>query len=139
MGLTVGDWVLVDPKELQIVERLQPFAFFQRRAAGTGGQIQPIAANVDTLFIVTSANRDFNIARLERYLAIAHDAGAFPLIVITKADISESPQDFVAAARKLSPGVLVDRHPVPGKLTFADGRIKLKPKIFFRISLYRGS
>jgi putative ribosome biogenesis GTPase RsgA len=47
--------------------------------AGTAGEIQLIAANVDTLFIVTSANRDFNVARLERYLAIAHDAGAFPV------------------------------------------------------------
>ena len=82
MGLAVGDWVLVDADQSQIRERLQPFGIFQRRAAGTAGDIQPIAANVDTLFIVTSANRDFNVARLERYLAIAHDAGAFPVIVI---------------------------------------------------------
>ena len=67
-----------------------------------------IAANVDTLFIVTSANRDFNIARLERYLAIAHDAGAFPVIVITKADTVASTAEFVAAASRLAPGVLVE-------------------------------
>ena len=77
-------------------------------AAGTGGEIQSIAANVDTLFIVTSANRDFNVARLERYLAIAHDAGAFPIIVITKADLIESLEDFVEPASKLSPGILVE-------------------------------
>jgi len=88
MGLTVGDWVLLNAGHSQIVERLQPFGVFQRRAAGTGGEIQSIAANVDTLFIVTSANRDFNVARLERYLAIAHDAGAFPIVVITKADLT---------------------------------------------------
>jgi len=108
LGLTVGDWVLLDAEQAQITARLQSFALFQRRAAGTTGDIQAIAANVDTLFIVTSANRDFNVARLERYLAIAHDAGAFPVIVITKADLAESPQDFVAAAGKLSAGILVE-------------------------------
>ena len=108
LGLTVGDWVLVDAEQSQITTRLQPFALFQRRAAGTAGDIQAIAANVDTLFIVTSANRDFNVARLERYLAIAHDAGAFPVIVITKKDLAESPEDFVAAAEKLSAGLLVE-------------------------------
>lgn len=108
MGLAVGDWVLVDAEHSQIKERLQPFGLFQRRAAGTSGEIQPIAANVDTLFIVTSANRDFNVARLERYLAIAHDAGAFPIIVITKADLAESPQDFIEAAGKVTPGILVE-------------------------------
>lgn len=108
LGLTVGDWVLVDVEQSQITTRLQPFALFQRRAAGTAGEVQAIAANVDTLFIVTSANRDFNVARLERYLAIAHDAGAFPVIVITKKDLAESPQDLVAAAGKLSAGILVE-------------------------------
>jgi ribosome biogenesis GTPase len=108
MGLTVGDWVLLDDSVSRITQKLDPFAKFQRRAAGTGGDVQLIAANVDTLFIVTSANRDFNVARLERYLAIAYDAGAFPVIVITKADLTESPQDFASAAARLSPGVLVE-------------------------------
>ena len=107
-GITVGDWVLVDRKGPQIVSRLDRFGLFQRRAAGTAGEIQLIAANVDTLFIVTSANRDFNVARLERYLAIAHDAGAFPVIVITKADIADSTDEFVAAASGLAPGILVE-------------------------------
>jgi len=108
MGLTVGDWVLLDEDQSQVTERLQPFGLFQRRAAGTGGDIQPIAANVDTLFIVTSANRDFNVARLERYLAIAHDAGAFPIVVITKSDLAESIAEFTAPASKLTPGILVE-------------------------------
>jgi ribosome biogenesis GTPase / thiamine phosphate phosphatase len=108
LGLTVGDWVLLDAEKSQITTRLQPFALFQRRAAGTAGDVQAIAANVDTLFVVTSANRDFNVARLERYLAIAHDAGAFPVIVITKKDLAESPQDYVWAAGKLSAGILVE-------------------------------
>lgn len=107
MGITVGDWVLVDDGP-QVTKRLDRIGVFQRRAAGTAGDIQLIAANVDTLFIVTSANRDFNVARLERYLAIAHDAGAFPVVVITKADTVESADDYVAAASNLSTGLLVE-------------------------------
>ena len=110
MAITVGDWVLIDGDGdvPQVVRRLDRFGLFQRRAAGTAGAVQLMAANVDTLFIVTSANRDFNVARLERYLAIAHDAGAFPVIVITKADTVDSADEFVGAASALSPGVLVE-------------------------------
>jgi ribosome biogenesis GTPase len=108
LEITVGDWVLFDPDGPVIRQCLDRFALFQRRAAGTSGEVQLIAANVDSLFIVTSANRDFNVARLERYLAIAHDAGAFPIIVITKADTVESTDSFVREAHALSPGVLVE-------------------------------
>jgi len=108
IGITVGDWVLIDENGPAVKRRLDRFGLFQRRAAGTSGDIQLIAANVDTLFIVTSANRDFNIARLERYLAVAHDAGAYPVIVITKADTVESVSEFVAEASRLSPGLLVE-------------------------------
>nr|MDJ0751756.1 ribosome small subunit-dependent GTPase A [Woeseiaceae bacterium] len=108
LDITVGDWVLLDEDAVTIRERLDRFALFQRRAAGTSAERQLIAANVDTLFIVTSANRDFNEARLERYLAIAHDAGAFPVIIITKADTVESTASLTAAASRLAPGVLVE-------------------------------
>ena len=108
LDITVGDWVLIDADGPQVRSRLERFGVFQRKAAGTTGDVQLIAANVDNLFIVTSANRDFNIARLERYLAIAHDAGAFPVVVITKADTVESVEEFVIAAAKLSPGLLVE-------------------------------
>lgn len=108
LDVTVGDWVTVDLAGPVLKQRLERSGVFQRKAAGTAGKIQLIAANVDNLFIVTSANRDFNVARLERYLAIAHDAGAFPIVVITKADTVESVEEFVAAAVKLSPGLLVE-------------------------------
>jgi ribosome biogenesis GTPase len=108
LGITVGDWVLIDSEGPSVTKRLERFGLFQRRAAGTSGDIQLIAANVDTLFIVTSANRDFNIARLERYLAIAHDAGAHPIIVITKADLVDSVAEFVTESSRLSPGLLVE-------------------------------
>ncbi len=106
MHLTIGDWVLVENDA--VTEKLEPFSLFRRRAAGTGGEVQYIAANVDSLFIVTSADRDFNVARLERYLAIAHDAGAFPIIVITKADLADNTVEFAAEAARLSPGILVE-------------------------------
>jgi ribosome biogenesis GTPase len=108
IAIAVGDWVMLDTDGPKIDRCLERFGLFQRRAAGTGGEIQLIAANVDTLFIVTSANRDFNVARLERYLAIAHDAGAFPVIVIAKADTVESVSDLVSEASASSPGVLVE-------------------------------
>ena len=108
LGITVGDWVLIDPAGPVVRERLERQSLFQRRAAGTSGEIQRIAANVDTLFVVTSANRDFNVARLERYLAIAQDAGVFPVVVITKADEADSPAEFTARASALSPGLLVE-------------------------------
>jgi ribosome biogenesis GTPase len=108
IAIAVGDWVLLNADGPKVDRVLNRFGLFQRRAAGTNSDVQLIAANVDTLFIVTSANRDFNIARLERYLAIAHDAGAFPVIVITKADRVDSVSDFVSQASALSPGVLVE-------------------------------
>ncbi|MDJ0698606.1 MAG: ribosome small subunit-dependent GTPase A [Woeseiaceae bacterium] len=108
LAVTVGDWVLVDPDGPRPVRVLDRIGAFKRRAAGAGAETQLIAANVDVLFIVTSANRDFNVARLERYLAIAQEAGAFPLIVITKADTVDSVDEYVDRAAKLSPGLLVE-------------------------------
>lgn len=108
MPIAVGDWVLASPCGPTIARCLDRFGLFQRRAAGTAVDVQLIAANVDTLFIVTSANRDFNIARLERYLAIAHDAGAFPVVVVTKADTVDAVSGYVATAGRLSPGLLVE-------------------------------
>lgn len=108
LDLTVGDWVLVDGNDSGVHSLLDRQGVFKRRSAGTAGTTQLIAANVDTLFVVTSANRDFNVARLERYLAIAHDAGAFPVVVITKADTVESVDGLVAEASRLSPSLLVE-------------------------------
>lgn len=107
-GVAVGDWVLVERETGRVVRVLERAGLFKRRAAGTGVELQLLAANVDTVFIVTSANRDFNVARLERYLALAHDAVAWPVIVITKADGVPSIDDYVKAARELAPGLVVE-------------------------------
>lgn len=108
LPITVGDWVLLDTNGPRVARLLDRFGVFKRGAAGTAHTVQLIAANVDTLFIVTSANRDFNVARLERYLAIAQDAGAFPVIVITKSDMVDSVENFVTSAARLAPGLLVE-------------------------------
>jgi ribosome biogenesis GTPase len=60
------------------------------------------------LFIVSSCNQDFNPARLERYLALAREADVTPIIVLTKADLTDMPEDFVRTAAKLLPGLLVE-------------------------------
>jgi len=105
---TVGDWLLLDRETFRPRRLLARRSLFKRRAAGTGRKLQLIAANVDTLFVVSSCNQDFNTARLERYLALARDAGVTPLVVLTKADLTDTPEEFVRAASKLLPGLLVE-------------------------------
>ncbi|OZB15495.1 MAG: ribosome small subunit-dependent GTPase A [Rhodobacterales bacterium 34-62-10] len=101
-GLAVGDWVLVDPDTGRIVKVLDRLSLLSRRAAGVEAKPQLLAANVDTLFITTSCNADFNPARLERYLVLALDAGVAPVIVLTKTDQVEDPATYIAQASALS-------------------------------------
>lgn len=108
MEITVGDWVVVDTAAGTVLRRLDRFGAFRRRAPGTGRGIQLISANVDTLFVMTSADGDFNPARLERYLAIANEAGARPVVVVTKADTVTTPDPFVADASRLMPNLVVE-------------------------------
>lgn len=105
---TVGDWLLLDESANRPIRVLDRRSVFKRKSAGTGRRIQLIAANVDTLFLVTSANQDFNIARLERYLALAAEAEATPVVVITKADLVTDVAAFTSEARKLMPGLIVE-------------------------------
>ena len=81
----VGDWVLVEAGTQMLRRRLDRRTVLERRREGSVAP-QLAAANVDTLFIVTSCNADFNPTRLERYLALANQGGAEPVIVLTKAD-----------------------------------------------------
>jgi len=105
---TVGDWVLVDNNSLQPTRVLGRLNLFKRRGAGDQRKDQMIAANVDTLFIVASCNMDFNVARLERYLVLARDVGVNPVVVLTKIDLTDNPEDFVAAVRAIEPGLVVE-------------------------------
>jgi ribosome biogenesis GTPase len=105
---TVGDWLLVDPDSRSIVRILDRASLFKRPAPGDDRRIQLIAANVDTLFIVTSCDQDFNVARIERYLVLAGEVRVRPVVILTKADLSPSPESFVEAARALQPKLQVE-------------------------------
>jgi ribosome biogenesis GTPase / thiamine phosphate phosphatase len=105
---TVGDWLLIEadaPRPVRVLERR---SVFKRKAAGTNRRVQLIAANVDTLLLVTSANQDFSTARLERYLALAVEAEVTPVVVITKADLAADTADYIAQARRLMAGLVVE-------------------------------
>ena len=104
---TVGDWLLIDRANLP-VRLLERTSLFKRMASGREARVQLLAANVDTLFIVTSCNLDFNLSRLERYLAMALEAGVKPVLILTKADLAGDVNDFYEQARTLRPGLEVE-------------------------------
>ena len=105
---TVGDWLLLNPKGDKAVRLLDRLSLFKRRAAGEERRTQLIAANVDTLFITSSCNKDFNVARLERYLALASAADVTQVITLTEADQADAPEDFRRVAAKLMPNLSVE-------------------------------
>lgn len=105
---TVGDWVVLD-ETLSIIERvLDRQSIFKRIVAGRITEIQPIAANIDTLFIVTSCNEEFKESRLERYLTLCADAGATPVIILTKTDIADDVDTYISRARSIQAGIPVE-------------------------------
>ncbi len=105
---TVGDWLLLDQDTREALRLLERKSVFQRRAAGVESTVQLISANVDTVFVVSSCNQDFNIARLERYLVLAHDAGATPVVVLTKADLTDDEAGYRRKAESLTAGLMVE-------------------------------
>lgn len=105
---TVGDFIAIEPATHRIVALYPRKSLFKRRNPGKANRLQLIAANIDTVFIVTSANMDFNIARLERYLALASEAGVMPVVVITKVDLVDDPGPFIDAIRDLGPDIAVE-------------------------------
>ena len=104
--ITVGDWLVLSPNG-KFDELLERQSLFRRKAAGSKVGEQLIAANVDTLFIVTSLNDDFNLNRIERYLSLANDAGAAPVIVLSKADLCDDPENFCSQAQALDSLLMV--------------------------------
>jgi ribosome biogenesis GTPase / thiamine phosphate phosphatase len=102
--VAVGDWCLAEGGVVRRV--LERRSVLTRRAAGTGIARQLIAANLDRLAVVTSCNAEFNPARLERYLALAHSGGVAPAIVLTKADATD-PGPYLTEAATLARGAPV--------------------------------
>ena len=105
----VGDYVIAEWPEGDgnaVITGLFPRrSCFTRKAAGTGNREQVVAANIDTVFICMSLNKNFNIRRLERYLSIAYDSGATPVAVLTKADFCSAVGERIAEVQNAAPGV----------------------------------
>ncbi len=99
-AMTVGDWILLDT-EGRFNRLLERSSLFARKAAGSKVTTQLIAANIDTVFVVSSMNQDFNLNRIERYLALANEAGVEPVIVLTKIDCCDAPDNYIEQAQSL--------------------------------------
>jgi len=118
----VGDWVLVEPATDVLKRRLARKTVLQRHTEG--GRVPQLAgANIDTLFIVTSCNNDFNAARLERYLVFANESGAEPVVLLTKADLVDDSSRYQAEAAALQRGLAV----VILNPLISDARVELAP------------
>lgn len=105
----VGDWVMIDRLDdsagnAVIHHILRRKSVFERKAAGTGNSIQIVAANIDVIFICMSLNADFNLRRVERYLSIAWNSMATPVIVLTKSDLCEDLEQRLLEIAKVSVG-----------------------------------
>lgn len=105
---TVGDWVVLDKRSESVSRVLERMSLFKRIAAGNKVDVQLIAANINTLFIVTSCNEDFNESRLERYLSLAIEAGVDPVVVLSKIDLTDDTDSFVERVRSVSPSIPIE-------------------------------
>lgn len=103
----VGDYVMVSCDERDsrgiINKILTRKSIFHRTAVGTKEQNQIVATNVDTVFICMSLNEDYSLNRLERYLSIAWDSGANPVIVLTKSDLCNNLPKLIEQVEEIAP------------------------------------
>jgi len=106
-GLTVGDWVLLTG-DAQFVRALERKSIFKRKAAGSKLAEQLIAANVDTAFIVSSLNEDFNLNRIERFLSVAHQAGSEAVLILSKLDLCPEADALREQAQRLDSRLCVE-------------------------------
>lgn len=98
----VGDWVAIRPRAAEGRARIECIlprkTILARKAAGRAVDQQILATNLDTVFVVTSLNRDFNTNRIERYLSIIWDSGASPVVLLNKADLCDEPERYFQEA-----------------------------------------
>lgn len=97
-----GDWVLLDRDAGLIVDLLPRRTRFSRKRAGSAIEEQVLAANVDVVIVVTGLDRDFNTRRMERYLLLAWESGARPVVLLNKADLVADPGPFFEQARAVA-------------------------------------
>lgn len=107
----VGDWVVIRPRpegSTAMIHAVLPRrTAFTRKVAGSRVEEQIVGANIDTVFLVTSLNQDFNPRRIERYLTVAWDSGARPVITLSKADLCAEVEEQIAAIRESAAGAPV--------------------------------
>ncbi|MDD6807049.1 MAG: ribosome small subunit-dependent GTPase A [Oscillospiraceae bacterium] len=105
----VGDFVVAtwpeDESNSTISSLFPRKSVFMRKAAGSNNQEQVVAANIDTIFLCMSLNNDFNLRRLERYLAMSWDCGATPVVVLTKSDLCDNVAQKVLEVEEIAAGV----------------------------------
>jgi len=104
----VGDWVVCAPvagaRTATILAVLPRKSCFRRKEPGARAEEQVVAANVDTVFVVSGLDggRNFNVRRIERYLVLCRDSGAAPVCVLNKADLCAEPDGFVKEAQAVA-------------------------------------
>lgn len=105
----VGDWVVLElhsDGNLATIHRVLPrTSQFVRKAAGALTEAQIVAANVDTVFLMSGLDGDFNLRRIERYLVTAWDSGASPVIILNKADVCADLENAIAHVEAIAIGV----------------------------------
>jgi len=110
----VGDWVAVrvrpDKVSATINTVLPRKSKFSRKVAGSHTEEQVVAANVDTVFLISGLDLEFNLRRIERYVTLAWNSGAKPVIILNKADLCSDVGSFVTQVESVAMGVPV--HPV---------------------------
>lgn len=105
----VGDWVVIrsrsDTDRVTIHAVLPRRTSFTRKIAGSRTEEQIVGANIDTLFLLTSLNQDFSLRRIERYLVIAWESGANPIIILSKSDLYDRVADAMTEVQSIARGV----------------------------------
>ena len=107
-NIAVGDWFLLEKESHRCVRLLERKTILARKAAGEEVRPQLIASNVDTAFIVSSCNQDFNLSRIERYLALVLESGCHPVVVLTKSDLCEDSASLRQQVEKIQSGLIVE-------------------------------
>lgn len=105
--VAVGDWIVLDQDD-RAIRRLDRLTTLSRKPPGKESRPQVIATNVDTIFIVSSCNQEFNLSRIERYLALTLQSEATPVVVLTKSDLCTSASTLRRQVEKLHAGLLVE-------------------------------
>lgn len=126
----VGDWVLVSgaDDEVMIHEILERKSAFERKIAGAVSAGQIIASNIDVVFISMSTNENFNLRRLERYLAVAWNSRAFPCVLLTKTDLAADLDRYLFEVNEVAFGADVICCSAETDTGFKEIEAYLKPK-----------